>query len=66
MSNPRKEIRFGIGEAYGLASKSHLDLVIDKINAIFKSEIQFQKHLILSKISKIVSKIRKAFYQSTS
>ena len=42
-STPSKEIRFGIGEAFGLAAKFHLDLVIDKINAIFKSEIQYKK-----------------------
>jgi len=42
-SAPPKEIRGGLGEAFGLAAKNHLDLVLDKINAIFKSEIQFKK-----------------------
>lgn len=42
-SNPTKELRYGVGEAFGLAAKNHLDLIIDKINAIFKSEIQYKK-----------------------
>jgi len=42
-STPPKEIRSGLGEAFGLAAKNHLDLVLDKINAIFKSEIQYKK-----------------------
>ena len=41
--NPSKEIRQGVADAYGLSAKTHLDLVLDKINAIFKSEIQVKK-----------------------
>jgi len=42
-SNPQKDIRNGLADAFGLAAKNHLDLVLDKINAIFKSEIQYKK-----------------------
>ena len=42
-SVPSKYIRNGVSEAFGLSAKSHLDLVIDKVNAIFKADIQFKK-----------------------
>jgi len=42
-SIPPKEIRQGVADAYGLCSKSHMDIVLDKINAIFKSEIQYKR-----------------------
>ncbi len=42
-STPSKYLRNGVSEAYGLAAKTHLDLVLDKVNAIFKAEIQFKK-----------------------
>jgi hypothetical protein len=40
---PPSNIRIGVGEAFGYAAKAHLDLILDKINAIFKSEIKFKK-----------------------
>jgi hypothetical protein len=42
-SNPSNSLRIGVGEAFGFAAKSHLDLTLDKINAIFKAEIKFKK-----------------------
>lgn len=42
-SNPQNSLRAGVAEAFGLASKTNLDVVLDKVNAIFKSEIQQAK-----------------------
>ena len=43
VSNPSKVIKIGLSNVYGIASKNHLDLVLNKINSIFKAEIQGTK-----------------------
>lgn len=40
---PSSVLRISVAEAFGLTGKSHLDIVLDKINAIFNSEIQYSK-----------------------
>ena len=42
-SIPGKEVRNGVGELFGLTSKVNIDLVLEKINSIFKAEITVKR-----------------------